>query len=218
MFKKRRPYKKVLAAALFLLALTGIFVFLDRQIRPTLFSIAEVEVTQMAIEAINRTVQDEVTQKDLKYQDFITVQKDYNGRVALMQANTVKINQMAADITLDVQKRLKELDERKVSIPLGQMLGSYIFADWGPNIDIVIHPMGTVNVDVIDRFEQAGINQTRHKIYFSFATMVRVVVPLSSGEVKVATMVPVAENIVVGDVPETVINFPGGLLGTEGLK
>ncbi|WP_027365540.1 sporulation protein YunB [Desulfotruncus alcoholivorax] len=218
MFKKRRPYKKALAVVMFLLALTGVIVFLDRQVRPTLFSIAEVEVTQMAIEAINKTVQDKVTQKDLKYQDFITVQRDYNGRVALMQANTVKINQMAADITLDVQKRLKDLNEKKVSIPLGQMLGSYIFADWGPSFNIAIHPMGTVNVDVVDRFEQAGINQTRHKIYFSFNTMVKVVVPLYSGEVKVATMVPVAENIVVGDVPETVINFPGGLLGTGGLK
>jgi len=135
-----------------------------------------------------------------------------------MQANTVKINQMAADITLNVQKKLKELDAKKVSIPMGQLFGSYLFADWGPHLQIVIHPIGTINVNVVDRFEQAGINQTRHKIYFSFDTTVKVVIPLHSGEVKVATMVPVAENIVVGDVPETVINFPGDLLGTGGLK
>jgi sporulation protein YunB len=215
MFKRKRPYRKITAVCLVLLLIVGVFIFLDRRVRPTLFSIVEVEVTQMAVGAINKTVQEEVSRNDINYQDFITVHRDYNGRVALMQANTVRINQMAADITLDVQNELRALEGKRVSIPLGQILGSYILANMGPRINIGIHPMGTVNVDVVDRFEQAGINQTRHKIYFNFDTMVRVVIPIYSGEVKIATKVPVAESIIVGDVPEAVINLPGGILGTD---
>jgi len=216
MFKKKRPVKRLLLVFLLLIFLCSVFIFLERRVRPTLFAIAEVEVTQMAVEVINKTVQNEVTYKGLEYQDFITVHRDYNGRVALMQANTVQINQMAADITLDVQKRLRCLEGKKVSVPMGQILGSYILANMGPRIDIVLYPMGTVKFDVIDRFEQAGINQTRHKIYFNFDTMVRVVVPLYSGKVNVVTKVPVAESIIVGDVPEAVINLPGGILGALG--
>lgn len=218
MFKRRKPHRKVLAVFLLLLLASGLFVFVDRRVRPTLFSIAEVEVTQMAVDAINKTVQKEVSRKNINYQDFITVHRDYNGRVALMQANTVQINRMAADITLNVQQRLRDLQGKQISIPLGQVLGSYILADMGPYIRVGIHPMGTVSVNVIDKFEQAGINQTRHKVYLDFTTMVRVVVPLYSGEVKIATKVPVAESIIVGDVPEAVINFSGGILGVDNLK
>ncbi|AGL01176.1 sporulation protein YunB [Desulfoscipio gibsoniae] len=215
-FKKRRPFKKLfLIVSLFFLMLT-IYFFLDTRVRPTLFSIAEIEATQMAVAVINQTVQQEVSGGDIDYQDFITVHRDYNGRVALMQANTVWINRVSADITLEVQEKLQGLNAKQISVPMGQLLGSYIFADMGPHIKINIHPMGTVSVNVLDRFEQAGINQTRHKIYLDFSTMVRVVIPLHSGEVKVATKVPVAESIIVGDVPEAVINIPGGILGVDG--
>ena len=40
-----------------------------------------------------------------------------------------------------------------------------MLAGRGPDIPIVIVPVGTVESRVYDVFEQAGINQTRHKIY-----------------------------------------------------
>lgn len=218
MFKQKRPYRKFLIVILLVILIGGIFVIIDRRVRSTVFSIAEIEVTQMAVEVINKTVQMEVSRSNIEYQDFITVHRDFNGRVALMQANTVRINQMAADITLNVQQRIQELQKKQIAIPFGQILGSYILADMGPYINVNVHPMGTVSVNVIDRFEQAGINQTRHKVYLDFTTKVRVVIPLYSGEVKIATKVPVAESIIVGDVPEAVINFPEGILGASGLK
>lgn len=216
MFKRRRLYRRWLALIIALVLVYLVYLFFDLRVRPTLFSVAEVHVTRMAVETINKTVQQEVSRSNIGYQDFITVHRDYNGRVALMQANTVRINKLAADITLDVQQRLRSLERERVSVPFGQIMGSRIFADMGPRVEVRIYPMGVVNVDVLDRFEQAGINQTRHKIYLDFTTMVRVVVPLHSGEVEVATKVPVAESIIVGDVPEAVINLPGGILGSGG--
>jgi len=217
-FRRRKPYRGWLALLLALTLLCGVYLFFELRVRPTLLAVADIQITGMAIEAINRTVQQEVSRNNIGYQDFITVHRDYNGRVALMQANTVRINKLAADITLDVQQRLRALERETVFVPFGQIMGSRILADLGPRISIRIYPMGVVNVDVMDSFEQAGINQTRHKIYLDFKTMVRVVIPLHSGEVEVVTKVPVAESIVVGDVPDAVINLPGGILGSGGLK
>lgn len=202
MFRRKRPVKKILLFTSLFLLIVAVYFFLDRRVRPTLFSIAEIEATHMAVEAINQTVQREVSSGNIDYRDFITVHRDYNGRVALMQANTIWINRMAADITLEVQDKLQGLNAKQVSVPMGQMLGSYIFAKMGPHVKVGIYPMGTVSVSVQDCFEQAGINQTRHKIYLDFKTMVRVVIPLRSGEVKVATKVPVAESIIVGMFPK----------------
>lgn len=217
MFKKKRSFKKtIFTVVCILLLLTG-YLFLDARLRPLITSKAKMEVTQMAVTTINQVVQKEVTSDDIDYQDFITVQRDYNGRVALMQANTVSINQMAANIALEVQKELQNLERKYVTISIGHLLDSYMLINIGPRIKVRIEPLGTVDVNVIDRFEQAGINQTRHKIYLDFTTTVRIglPLPLHSNFVQIATTVPVAESIIVGDVPDAVINMSGGVLGLK---
>lgn len=212
MFKRKRPVKLVIVLIIITL-LVGSFIFFDRRVRPTVRTIAEVQATQMAIDAINTAVRSEVTGSNISYKDFITWQKDNNGRVAVMQANTVRVNQMQADIALEVQKRLQELEGKTIPVPLGQVLGSYLLAHWGPKFNVGIMPIGTVDVQVNDKFEHAGINQTRHKIYLDFTTMVRLAIPLGSGEVKVATQVPVTEGIIVGEVPRVVADFSGSIFG-----
>lgn len=212
MFRKRRPYGHFTIIFFLLLTVLGMFLFIEYRVRPTLFSIAEIQVTQLATQAINQTVQEEVARDDISYEDFISIHKNMDGRVVMMQANTVRVNKMQADITLAVQNSLRELEGEKISVPLGQILGSYVFAAYGPRIGIKVIPAGTVKVNVVDNFEGVGINQTRHQIYLDFNTMVRMVVPLRSGEVAVATKVPLAESIIVGEVPQVVANFSGGLI------
>ncbi|MEW5954561.1 MAG: sporulation protein YunB [Bacillota bacterium] len=212
MFKKRRPYGQFTILLFLLLMVLGMFLFIEYRIRPALLSIAEIQVTQLATKAINETVHQEVVRGNIGYEDFISIHKNIDGRVVMMQANTVQVNRIQTEITLEVQDSLRRLEGEKISVPLGQVLGSYIFASYGPRIGIRVIPAGTVKVNVVDNFEGMGINQTRHQIYLDFNTMVRIVIPLRSGEVAVATKVPLAESIIVGEVPQVVANFSGGLL------
>lgn len=213
MFKPKRPFKKTTLLLIVLLILIGSFIIFDQKVRPTVESIAEVKVNQVAIEAINSAVRNQLASENISYEDFIIWQKDNHGRIAFMQANTVKINQMQADMALKVQGSLKQIENEIILIPIGQAIGSYILAHMGPNINVKIMPIGTVNVRVDDVFEHAGINQTRHKIYLGFTTMVRIAIPLGSAEVEVATQVPVTESIIVGDVPNFVADLSGGIFG-----
>ncbi len=90
---------------------------------------------------------------------------------------------MASDATITVQQLMKNTKD-KIYLPLGQLLGSQLLAGRGPDVPIVIVPVGTVESRVYDVFEEAGINQTRHKIYLEVKTMVRVVVPLLRSHVE----------------------------------
>lgn len=214
LFKRRRRYTPFLSFIVFSLALFGVFVFIDLTLRSAFFNIAEVRAIQLATDAIHRTLQQEVADENLQYQDFIYIHKDSQGRVALMQANTVKVNKVAADTTLAVQKTMEELRWQSFSIPLGQVLGIPMLANYGPRVSYHILPVGTVRVNVIDKFESAGINQTRHTIYLNFDANVRIVIPSKSGEAVVATQVPLAESIIVGDVPSTFVTLSEGILGS----
>lgn len=218
MYKRRRPFKSLFIwIILFLLAGT-IFLWVDHALRVTILKIAEVQVAQLATDAIYKSVQQEIWDKNLQYQDFVQVHKDNQGRVVFMQANTVKVTRMAADITLVAQKALQQLGSQTLTLPLGILTRTQLLADKGPRVTVHIKPMGTVRVNVKDKFEQAGINQTRHQIWLDFDTQVRIVIPAMSTQAGVPTQVPLAESIIVGETPGTFVSISGGLFAGGGNK
>ncbi len=215
MFRRRRPYRLLFVWVFIFLFLGAGFLWIDRTLRSTILKVAEVQVVQLATEAIYSSVQQELWKNNLQYQDFIQVHKDNQGRVVFMQANTVKITRMAAEITLAAQKGLQELSNQTLSLPLGILTGTQLLANKGPRVKVSLVPMGTVRVNVQDKFEPAGINQTRHRIWLDFDTQVRIVIPAMSAQTKVATQVPLAESIIVGEVPETFVSISGGLFAGD---
>jgi sporulation protein YunB len=180
---------------------------MEIHLKPTVLAIAEARSTLIATEAINNVINNKVSQT-IDPQTLVTVKVDSRGRVVLIQPNTMEFNKLAADTTIKVQEALKEISAEKIQIPVGQVLGSQFLASMGPKITVTIIPIGTVQVKVIDKFEQAGINQTRHMVYLVATTEVKIVIPLVSKSVSVNTQVPIAEYVVVGEVPSTYVQFP----------
>lgn len=182
----------------------GLLVF-EHNLRPTIKEFAEAQARWAATAAVNRAIKDEIASVD--YSQLIMVQKDNQGRIVLMQPNIVRINQLASDTTLAIQSSLESLADQQFSIPVGQVLGSQLLAAYGPKIRLTLYPLGTVRTGVFDKFEEAGINQTRHRIYLDIEADVKVVVPLITSNVTVSTQVPVTDTVIVGQVPNVYGNF-----------
>lgn len=201
-----------------LLLLAGFF-YAEHRLRPALHEIARARAIQIATQSINKAVREEVVPQ-IRYEDLITVKVDNRGRVVLMQPNTGDINRLASEATIAVQKELEKVSRARIHIPLGQLLGSQVMAGRGPDIPIEIIPAGAVESRVFDRFEQAGINQTRHKIYLEIKTRVRIVIPLTFANAEVRTEVPLAEAVIMGEFPQVyfggppVLNLPQNPLGS----
>lgn len=194
-----------------LFILTGLFIYvfymMESHLKPTLLAIAEARATAIATTTINNVINEEIS-TGTDYQSLLSVKVDDRGRVVLMQPNTVEFNRLASHVTIKVQEKLRLISEEKIRIPFGQVLGSQILASYGPKITVTVIPIGTVQVKVMDTFEQAGINQTKHEIYIVANTQVRIVVPLVSKSVEVITRVPISEYVVIGEVPNTYVQFP----------
>ncbi|MEG1706428.1 MAG: sporulation protein YunB, partial [Clostridia bacterium] len=60
------------------------------------------------------------------------------------------------------------------------------------------------------------INQTRHKIVLEVITTVEVIVPTSHKKLETITPVLIAENLIVGKIPEFYLN--GAIIGSSGAK
>ena len=78
----------------------------------------------------------------------------------------------------------------------------------GPQIRVSVVPVGSVTTRFVTSFESAGINQTRHEISLEASVLMRIVVPAGSNSVSVSTYVPIAESIIVGEVPESYVHVP----------
>jgi len=187
--------------------LLSIVWLIETHLKPTLLAVAEARSAFLATRSINNVINDP-TKFTIDPKKLVDVRLDNRGRVVMIQPNTMEFNKLAADTTIKVQEALKELAEEKIYIPMGQLLGSQLLAAKGPKIPVTVIPVGTVHVKVIDKFEQAGINQTRHFIHLLVTTRIRIVVPLVSKSVDVNTQVPLAEYVVVGEIPDTYVQFP----------
>ncbi len=214
-FKRKRRLAPYLTAVLLVCAFACLGILVDKMLRQTFFAIAEIKAVQVATEVLQETVKKEVLEENMRYQDIIFVHKDSQGHVTLMEADTAKVNRVAAETALAVQKSLEELKWQTFAIPLGQVFGIPMIANYGPKIRYTILPAGTVRVNVVDKFDSAGINQTKHSIYLHFTAHVQIVVPSKSGEAQVTAQVPLAESIIVGSVPSALVSIPGGILGVD---
>lgn len=186
--------------------LTQVFFMVERRYRPAITALAEIKADAMATDTINYAILDKVAHR-IHYNDLIITKQDEQGRIVMAQVNSMEVNQVMANTTIATREALLELEDEPFYIPLGEAMDSYILATYGPKIPIRMVPLGRVNTEVIDSFEEAGINQTRHKIYLQVHTEVQIIVPFIKESVEVVTTIPVADSIYIGEVPETVINL-----------
>jgi sporulation protein YunB len=196
----------MVCAALGIALGAGAFMIVETRLKPTLLEIAEARARIIATNAVNTALSEEIA-LDIKYEDLMAWRTDGQGNVVAVQPNTGEISRIAAVTTIRVQQALRAAQREKISVPLGQVLGSSLLASMGPWITATILPIGTVNTSVTDFFETAGINQLRHRIYLEIEAYVKIVVPLVSASVVVNTSMPIAEAIILGDVPQFYVNI-----------
>ncbi|KUO48855.1 MAG: hypothetical protein APF76_09385 [Desulfitibacter sp. BRH_c19] len=205
MYKRRKkirinPVTKVLIFLVLFILL--VVLFLEVSLKPSLSALAETQAQWTATEAIHQAILEEIA-SDIKYTDLVIPHKDKDDRVVFMQANLLVVNRLASESVLKVQKHLEQMREESFSIPLGQITGIKLLANFGPKIKFKLLPVGTVRVQISDDFTQAGINQTRHKIYLNVSSDMKIAFPLIATDTNVEAQVPIADSIIVGPVPDT---------------
>ena len=210
MLKRHRRHRTsyivpiIFMVAVSLLAL--ILLLIDRGLKPTILAMSEAQVRNITVKAMNNAVK-KALNSNIKYTDLINIMPDRNGKISLLQANTIRMNALGSETSSIAQEEIRMMGQEGIYIPLGAIFDSKILAGLGPRIKVTIIPVGSITTDFATEFENAGINQTRHKIYMIMEANVRIVIPLGSETAYIRTRVPVTETIIVGDVPDYYINL-----------
>jgi len=205
--KKTSTNKRILIFLSIIISLLILFIYmLDKIILSTLMVVADGEMRTRAIEVIDRNILD-LYDKEFNYDDIMKIEKDGQGNINMIRADTIKLNSLAAKVSLESQNKLREMGAVGIKIPIGYISKNVILSNLGPSVKVRMQPIGSVKTNYISEFESAGINQTRHKIYLEVETSIKVIIATKSDEVQIKNTIPVAETIIVGKVPTTNLDF-----------
>lgn len=174
----------------------------DSQMRPAIRTMAVYQAKVYATEAINRAVSDYMTLWKSSGGRAVIISYGERGEVAMVETDMAALNALRTDIAAAVTKEIARLNEQSVKIPIGTLIGGQVFSGRGPGVVFKVVPTGYVRADIENRFDSAGINQTRHQIYVEIAASIAAVLPGHISHTEVTTRICVAETVIVGAVPE----------------
>ncbi|MBY6917214.1 sporulation protein YunB [Clostridium botulinum] len=205
--RKKRKYIPIIVISIALvIVFNSIVIFLDNKVMPSLDRVAEMTVRTRVLNIINSN-SIKLFADEFNYNEMIKIEKDKDGNITLIQADTVKLNYLASKLSIQCSEELQNFEDIKIKIPLGWFTENSIYYNLGPQMAIRVEDVGNINANYESAFESAGINQTRHRIYLNVESKVRVILPFKTNEVEIVTKVPVSDTIIVGKIPETAIDF-----------
>ena len=205
---KKNSYKIKFIILIFIVLISFYFFIytLNRTITPVVMAVADAEMRAKALQTVNSIIIDEFA-KQSDYDEIISIEKDQEGNITLMKANTLKLNKVACDVAVKSQKEIQELGTVGIKIPMGYIFRNNILAYFGPDVTVKMQPIGSIETRYLSQFESAGINQTRHKISIELKTSMKIIIPFNNNDIEVKNEIPVAETIIVGKIPDTTLNF-----------
>ena len=197
----------------FAVVLGGLLLFRSHY-RPLLRELAETQIKNATSDLTNDALTELLARDSIAYDRIVYFEKDLNGRITAMKTNILEVNRMKTEILEIINQEILDWDTAKLGIPIGSLIFPELFA--GKGFCIPVHVLSIRNSDASfeSRFQQAGINQTLHRLMMEVNVDASILVLGQTESFSLTSEVVTAETVIVGEVPGTFLNT-GGIYGTQ---
>lgn len=197
----------------FAVVLGGLLLFRSHY-RPLLRELAETQIKNATSDLTNDALTELLARDSIAYDRIVYFEKDLNGRITAMKTNILEVNRMKTEILEIINQEILAWDTAKLGIPIGSLIFPELFA--GNGFCIPVHVLSIRNSDASfeSRFQQAGINQTLHRLMMEVNVDASILVLGQTESFSLTSEVVAAETVIVGEVPDTFLNT-GGIYGTQ---
>lgn len=172
-------------------------------LRPAVETLAVSDAVNRVSLTISQSVARCVSEQNMTYSDFVTMETDAAGNVTSLTSNLASTSRLNSLLVEDITDELGRLQQEEFGIPLGTLTGWVIFSGKGPMIEVELLSAGDVTTQFRHSFEQAGINQTQHRVMLDVSVTIYLLIPGETLSTQVDSEICVAETVIVGQVPET---------------
>ncbi len=205
--KKRDLILRRWLAVLCALALLAAVAFF--RCRPVVAAFAESHAVWLSTDIANRQVAAVLEDKADLCRSMIAVAYNNEKILSSVVTDTAAINAIRTEATNRIMAAMDGLTTIQVGIPLGTLAGWDWCSGWGPVISVPLSVTCTVVSDVSSKLEAAGMNQTHYRVILDMTVQTYVVTPSGRSSVAVDVSFPMAETVLLGDVPENLTEVYG---------
>lgn len=177
--------------------------------RSLLTSMAVSSANDAVILAVNGIVEDIMSDPDFYPEELVTLEKDAAGSVCAVKTNVAAVNLLAANV---LERAVEQTAENvlTVGVPVGNLSGSALLLGKGPSVPVEVVMLSSSVAAFRSELTSAGINQTRHQIILELHVDISLFMPWRTVSSEVDTDILVSETVIVGDVPQSYLNWRSG--------
>lgn len=177
-------------------------------------SLAETQVKNATSDLINDAIDKQIDKGNIQYDRIVYFEKDLNGKITALKTNMSEVNRLKTSILNIINDEILAMDTTDLGIPIGSLILPEFLSGRGPQIPIQILSISNSDAGFESYFTEAGINQTLQKLTMNISVDVAILVLGRTENFTVSSQVVVAETIIVGQVPDTLLQA-GGSYGSK---
>lgn len=216
MYKRKRKnrritYKKII---LFLILIfLFCYVITNIYLRSPLIVYAKQKSYYYSSVLINDAISNQIV-PNIDTSKIIMMETKSNGIVSSVIVDVYQINLLISKMTKQIQDELlvlqndKQNELNRLKIPIGVILDNPIFNNLGPNVNISLRIIGSVQTDIASSVKPYGINNSLIEVVIKTKVRFQVAIPFQKDEILVETSTPLLIKIIQGSVPH--YYFTGG--------
>ena len=192
-----------------LLLLAGLFFYFREKYQDVIFQLAETQVKNTTSDLINDAIDQQIETGVIQYDRIVYFEKDLDGRITALKTNMSQVNRLKTDILNLINDEILALDTDDLGIRTGNLVLPEFFSGRGLLLPVQIVSIRNSEASLHSDFTEAGINQTLHQLNMHVSVDVTILVLGQTDSFTISSQVIVAETVIVGQVPQTLLRTGG---------
>lgn len=206
----RRRQAKIRGGSLILLILTVLTAVLFavgfRTLRPALAAYAENLIQYRVTIAMEQAVADAVSAHGAELSSLSALS---DGSAAALTTDSAAAERVRASAVRNTYERLNELEQEEMSVPIGTLIDPQYLAGVGPSLSFGVVGLGMASGKMQSEFVDSGVNQTKYRMVLTVRAEVKLHALWCSRSIVIENSYPLAETVLVGDVPAVYVPHGG---------
>ena len=200
--RRRLRMRLLLSGLIVLLALV---LLMNLRWFPTLRRLVRMQAENETSNRINEAMSAYLDAHALTYEDLVRLETDATGAVTAMQLNMEAANRLRAWLLAELDKQIPDMTGQDIRVPVGNVVFPALFSGRGGAIPVRVVSLRATNAELESRFSAQGVNQTLHTVELAVSVDALLLTPAGFLDYHADTRVPVAQTVIVGAVPATLI-------------
>ncbi len=205
-YKKRKKRKRRVIVFSLLCLLVFVLCYVFCVVNPVVVEATRASIFSLSTSAVSDAVYDVLSEEYVTYEDLVKIERDNENNVVLISLDTIRLNLMARRFYQVAQVYLDKMGKGGVDVSVGIFTGLPFLSGVGPNINLKLTPIGAMTSTFESTFVGVDINQTKHSLFIRLYASVSLILPAYSSSIDSVTEVLVAENVIVGKVPQVYLS------------